>query len=99
MASNNLSLPYHILKRDNYQSWSIKMKSHLKAYKLWEVIETDYAHIPLPQNTTLLQIKKYDENRAKTPKALSCIHSAVSEEVFLVIMSCKSPKEAWEMLK
>lgn len=99
MASNNFSLPYPILNGDNYQSWSIKMKSHLKALSLWEVVESDYEPTPLPQNPTLNQIKKHDEEKAKKPKALSCIHSAVSDGIFTSIMTCESPKEAWEMLK
>ncbi|XP_074296963.1 uncharacterized protein LOC141627630 [Silene latifolia] len=99
MASNTLSLPYPILKRDNYQSWCIKIKSHLKALNLREVIESDYEPNPLPENPTLIQIKKYDEDRAKTPKALSYIHFAVSEEIFSFIVACESLKKAWEVLK
>ncbi|XP_020243630.1 uncharacterized protein LOC109821884 [Asparagus officinalis] len=99
MAFNNLSLSYPILNGDNYQSWAIKMKSHLKVLSLWEVVEGDYEPTPLPQNPTVKQIKKHDEEKAKKPKALSCIHSAVSDGIFTSIMTCESPKEAWEMLK
>ncbi|KAL9247956.1 hypothetical protein vseg_021325 [Gypsophila vaccaria] len=99
MTSNNFSPSYPILKRDNYRFWAIKMKFHLKALNLWEVIERDYVLTPLPQNPTLNQIKKYDEDKAKTPKALSCIQSAVSDEVFPCIMTCETPKKAWEVLK
>ncbi|XP_020254308.1 uncharacterized protein LOC109831391 [Asparagus officinalis] len=99
MASNNFSFPYPILNGDNYQSWAIKMKSHLKALSLWEVVESDYEPTPLPQNPTLKQIKTHDEEKAKKPKALSCIHSAMSDGIFTSIMTCESPKEAWEMLK
>ncbi|XP_020266996.1 uncharacterized protein LOC109842541 [Asparagus officinalis] len=75
------------------------MKSHLKALSLWEVVESDYEPTPIPQNPTLKQIKKHDEEKAKKPKALSCIHSAMSDGIFTSIMTCESPKEAWEMLK
>ncbi|CAH9130550.1 unnamed protein product [Cuscuta epithymum] len=36
---------------------------------------------------------------ARKPKALSCIHAAVFEEIFTTIMSCECPKEAWEKIK
>lgn len=88
-----------MFKGENYHSWAIKMTSYLKALSVWEAIESDIDPTPLPQNPTLAQIKKYDEEMAKIAKALSCLHAAVSDGVFTSIMSCDSPKEAWEKLK
>lgn len=75
------------------------MKSYLKAFSLWEAIESDVDPTPLPQNPTIAQIKKYDEEMAKIAKAFSCLHSAMSEEIFTTIMGCDTPKEAWKKLK
>ncbi|XP_074378642.1 uncharacterized protein LOC141720189 [Apium graveolens] len=66
---------------------------------LWEAIESDVEPIPLPQNPTAAQIKKRDEKVAREAKALSCLHSAVSEEIFTTIMGCDTPKEAWKKIK
>ncbi|KAL8121729.1 hypothetical protein AgCh_018464 [Apium graveolens] len=75
------------------------MKSYLKAMSLWEAIESDVEPTLLPQNPTIVQIKKRDEEVAREAKALSCLHSAVSEEIFTTIMSCDTPKEAWTKIK
>ncbi|XP_074337083.1 uncharacterized protein LOC141674261 [Apium graveolens] len=75
------------------------MKSYLKAMSLWEAIESDVEPTLLPQNPTVAQIKKRDEEVAREAKALSCLHSAVSEEIFTTIMSCDTPKEAWTKIK
>lgn len=98
-TSNNFSLTIPLFKGENYQSWAIKMKSYLKAMSLWDVIENDIDPNPLPQNPTTTQVKKYDEEMARKPRALSCLHGAVSEEIFTTIMDCESPKEAWEKIK
>ena len=35
---------------------------------------------------------------AKEARALSCLHSVVSEELFMRIITCKTTKEAWDKL-
>ncbi|CAH9077240.1 unnamed protein product [Cuscuta epithymum] len=99
MASNNFSISIPLFKGDNYLSWAIKMKAYMKAISLWDVIESDSEPTPLPGNPTAAQIKKHEEEMARKPKALSCIHAAVSEEIFTTIMGCECPKEAWEKIK
>ena len=99
MTSNNFSAPIPFFKGENYRSWAIRMQSYLKALSVWEVVESDIVPNPLPQNPTLVQIKKHEKELAKKPKALTCIHSAVSEEIFTSIIACESPKEAWDKLK
>ena len=99
MASNPFSQMLPILNGKNYQMWAIKMKAHFKALSLWEVVEREADPTPLVQNPTLAQIKKYEEDLAKKPKALTYIHAAVSEVIFTRIMAYESPKEAWDKLK
>ncbi|XP_021854466.2 uncharacterized protein [Spinacia oleracea] len=75
------------------------MKSYLQAMSLWDVVESDNSPSPLSHNPTLAQLKKYDEEIARKPRALSILHGAVSEEIFTTIMGCGSPKVAWEKIK
>ncbi|XP_052181855.1 uncharacterized protein LOC127794644 [Diospyros lotus] len=100
MAANSLSisLPPQFAG-ENYQIWSVKMAAYLKAYDLWEVVETGRDPPPLPDNPTIAQVKHHSEQVAKKFKALSCIHQAVSEIIFTRIMTCETAKEAWEKLK
>jgi hypothetical protein len=44
-------------------------------------------------------MKFFNKEKAKRFKALSCLHNAVSEDIFTRIMACKSTKETWDKLK
>ncbi|GKV19872.1 hypothetical protein SLEP1_g30072 [Rubroshorea leprosula] len=83
----------------NYTIWAVKMKAYLRAFELWEVVETDRQLAPLPPNATLAQIKRHLEEVAKRCKALTCLHLAVTDEIFNRIMTCETAKEAWDKLK
>ncbi|XP_052197215.1 uncharacterized protein LOC127804394 [Diospyros lotus] len=100
MAANSLSisLPPQFVG-ENYQIRSVKMETYLKAYDLWEVVETGRDPPPLPDNPTIAQVKHHSEQVAKKFKALSCIHQAISESIFTRIMACETAKEAWDRLK
>ncbi|XP_021909803.1 uncharacterized protein LOC110823675 [Carica papaya] len=84
---------------ENYHMWAIKMRAHLKALGLWDVIIDDSEPTPLQETATLNQIKRHEEEKTKKPKALVYLFSAVSDRVFSRIMNYESPKEAWEKLK
>ena len=80
--------------------WAIKMKAYLKAFNLWEAVEQGGAQVPpLRENATLNDIRKYDELVTRSPKALTCLHSAVSEVIFIRIMALETAKEVWDKLK
>ncbi|XP_060170438.1 uncharacterized protein LOC132601360 [Lycium barbarum] len=85
---------------ENYHIWAIKMKAYLKALNLWEVVERGEPVVqPLRVNATLNEIKKYDELVTRSPRALTCIHSILTEVMFTRIMACETAKEAWDKLK
>lgn len=75
------------------------MQTHLKALSLWEVIVDDSEPPAIRESITVNQLPKYEEDLAKKPRALACLHSAVSDSVFSRIMNFESPKQAWEKLK
>ncbi|GKV42666.1 hypothetical protein SLEP1_g50044 [Rubroshorea leprosula] len=52
-----------------------------------EVVETNRQPAPLPPNATLAQIKRHLEKVAKRYKALTCLHSVVTNEMFNRIMT------------
>ncbi|XP_060212015.1 uncharacterized protein LOC132639593 [Lycium barbarum] len=100
MASNNLlGAGPHMFTGENYHTWMIKMKAYLKALSLWETIESEADPPPLGPNPTVAQMKIYEDLKSRKPKALTCLHSALSEVIFTRIMACETPKEAWEKLK
>ena len=83
----------------NYGVLAVKMKIYLKAFDLWEDVEVDREPAPLNNNPIMAQLKYFNEQRTKKFKALTCIHNAVSEEIFSRIMACETAKEAWDKLK
>nr|XP_048336940.1 uncharacterized protein LOC125424179 [Ziziphus jujuba var. spinosa] len=83
----------------NYHLWAFKMQAYLEALNLWEVVEQDTNPPPLPDNPTLIQIKRHKELIQRKPKALTCIHQAVTNKVFTRIINIKSPQEVWNKLK
>nr|XP_027118771.1 uncharacterized protein LOC113736014 [Coffea arabica] len=83
---------------ENYQIWAVKMKSYLDANDLWNVVETD----PVPElseDLTIAEMRAHRDAVKRRSKAMTCIHSAVSDAVFTKIMTCETAKEAWDTLK
>ncbi|CAI9763113.1 unnamed protein product [Fraxinus pennsylvanica] len=100
MASSGFTAPLpSVFIEENYDFWSAKMKAYLKAYDLWEITETRAEPPPLRVNPTIAQLKQHSEEIAKKFKALSCIQSAVSDAIFIRIITCKTANEACENLK
>ncbi|KAK0578492.1 hypothetical protein LWI29_011304 [Acer saccharum] len=75
------------------------MKAYLRAFDLWEAVESRRDPPPLRANPTIAQIKQHSEDYAKKYKALSAIRTAVSDTIFTRIMVCETTKEAWDKLK
>ncbi|WRX30250.1 hypothetical protein QQP08_022737 [Theobroma cacao] len=76
------------------------MKAYLRAFHLWEVVEVvGEPLVTRPTNSTITQIKQHSEEVAMHYKALSCIHSSMTDSIFTRIIACESPKEAWDKLK
>nr|XP_027121144.1 uncharacterized protein LOC113738144 [Coffea arabica] len=74
------------------------MKSYLDANDLWDVVEID----PVPElseDPTIAEMRAHRDAVKRRSKAMTCIHSAVSDAVFTKIMTCETAKEAWNALK
>ena len=96
MAANgnsvSLSQPMvPIFKGENYEFWSIKMKTLIKSQDLWDLVEQGYAD---PDEEGKLK-----ENRKKDSKALFFIQQALHESVFSRIAAATTSKEAWLILQ
>ncbi|XP_016478381.1 uncharacterized protein LOC107799750 [Nicotiana tabacum] len=99
MATSGLSLNTpQTFTGENYQIWSVKMKSYLEAYDLWEVVIEDKL-IQLPANPALAQIKVHSDEKTKKYKVKTIIQNSVADSIFSKIIACETAKEAWETLK
>ncbi|XP_071926067.1 uncharacterized protein [Coffea arabica] len=68
------------------------------ANDLWDMVETD--HVPeLSEDPTIAEMRAHRDAVKMRSKAMTCIHSAVSDAVFTKIMTCETAKKAWDALK
>ncbi|XP_031287218.1 uncharacterized protein LOC116145928 [Pistacia vera] len=88
-----------VFNGEQYHMWAIKMKAFLRGQGLWQYVEENRQPTQLRQNPTLNQIRIFEEEAAKAPRALSCIHATVIDLVFTRIMACETAKEAWDKLR
>ena len=80
----------------NYEYWSIRMKTVLRAFGVWEVVESG---IPtMKQNEGESVVGGVDWQK-KDAEALAKIHLATTDSVFPRIMNATSAKQAWDTLK
>ena len=86
MPSNFLSSP-PTFNGQNYLIWAVKMKSYLEASDLWEVVQDEQQ--PLPDDPTIAQMREHRDERKKRCKALTCIYTAIFDEVFTRIIALK----------
>ncbi|KAK5819972.1 hypothetical protein PVK06_025012 [Gossypium arboreum] len=100
MAQSGFSPAAHpVFNREGYHIWVVKMKTYLQAFDLWEVFKSDVEQAPLKANPTVAQIRQHADERTKRHKAMSCIQNYVTDVIFIRIMACETPKQAWDRLK
>ena len=87
-----------IFNGDNYQFWSIKMKTLFLSYDLWDLVENGMNEYDV-ERLTAAQRNEMKENKKKDAKALFYIQQALDETVFPRIMGASTSKEAWDLLK
>ncbi|KAF5447203.1 hypothetical protein F2P56_032772 [Juglans regia] len=84
-----------VLDEDNYEDWSDRVKSYLKAYDLWDTVEV-----------TIEPTKQEDDNQdeafeawnKKNLMALSVIENSCGPDTFSHIRGITSAKIAWDTL-
>ncbi|XP_016700240.1 uncharacterized protein [Gossypium hirsutum] len=100
MASSGFSLaPLHVFNGEGFNIWAVKTRTYLQAFDLREVVNSDAEPAPLRANPTVAQIRHHTDERTKRHKAMSCIQNCVTDVIFMRIMACETPKEAWDKLK
>nr|KYP47970.1 hypothetical protein KK1_030385 [Cajanus cajan] len=74
------------------------MRSCLKSFGLWEYVDQDKEVPPLRANPTIAQMKQHEEETLKKEKVVSCLHSALTDDVFISIMYLETAKQIWDEL-
>ncbi|GKV38975.1 hypothetical protein SLEP1_g46821 [Rubroshorea leprosula] len=101
MSSNNSSTLSNppMFTRENYSVWVIKMKAFLKGNGVLESVEDGFYPPMLPNNPTAAKMKQHADYVQALYKALSYIHSAVTDDIFSRIMVAETAQEAWDTFK
>jgi len=86
-----------VFSGENFEIWSVKMKSYLEVSGLWEVVITEIQS--LQADPTIAEIRNYNEESRTRSKAKTSIHSVISDVVFTRIINCETAKEVWDTLR
>ncbi|GMI71514.1 hypothetical protein like AT1G48720 [Hibiscus trionum] len=91
----NRSLPFYylLLTKDNYDSWSIRVKAILGSQGVWKIVFSGY-EVP-EDETTLNQGQKdaLEKNRKKNQHALLIIHQYLDDSTFKKVANATTSKE------
>ncbi|KAI5337600.1 hypothetical protein L3X38_016871 [Prunus dulcis] len=89
-----------VFNGENYEFWSIRMKTILKSHGMWDLVEHGFdASDPKKEKEKEIEETKVAELLMKDARALGLIQSAVSDQLFPRIVNEKTSKGAWDILK
>ncbi|KAM1411566.1 hypothetical protein COP1_024245 [Malus domestica] len=84
---------HELLNKNNYEEWSLQVKTYLLAEDLWDIATTTE---PPEQEDDEVEFKAWRKSNAK---ALHSIQISCGVDTFSFIMSANTAKEAWDTLK
>ncbi|XP_022853494.1 uncharacterized protein LOC111374962 [Olea europaea var. sylvestris] len=93
------SIPIPTFNGDNYDFWSIKMKTHLCAQNLWDVVNDGYINPDDISTLSTAQKKELKENQQKDSLTPLALQMSLADTYFSRIMRAKMVKETWDKLK
>ncbi|XP_047326527.1 uncharacterized protein LOC124930212 [Impatiens glandulifera] len=94
----SLMFQYSCLTKDNYDSWSIRVKTLLSSQGAWEIVNSG-GIIETDEDATLAQIQESEKNKNKDQHTLSIIHQCLDDNAFEKVGYASTSKEAWEILE
>ncbi|XP_068328109.1 uncharacterized protein [Pyrus communis] len=106
-GSGNVELRAPVFNGENYELWSIRMKTIMKSHGLWELVANGFeSSDPKSKEDTVDETKKetsgetsFSEILMKDARALGMIQGAVSDQIFPRIVNEEISKRAWDALK
>ncbi|KAM5572972.1 hypothetical protein ABKV19_012824 [Rosa sericea] len=96
MASSTVApsaIVLELLNMDNYEEWSLRVKTYLLAEGLWKVVEATGDAPKLEDD-----VEKFDAWTMQNAKALHVIHISCGSATFPFISDTTSARVAWDML-
>jgi hypothetical protein len=90
-----------ILLGNNYEFWSLQMKSFLQAQECWDPMDHGYVEPDLADLSAMTNQQKIAQvtQRNKENKAKFWIQNYVDDSIFSKITGASTSKQAWDILK
>ncbi|CAL2258380.1 unnamed protein product [Prunus armeniaca] len=101
-GSSTSELRTPIFNGENYEFWSIRMKTILKSHGLWDLVENGLSDLDLKkekEEAVDTEKSMVVQTLMKDARALGLIQSAVSDQLFPRIVNEETSKGAWDILK
>ncbi|KAI5351827.1 hypothetical protein L3X38_004718 [Prunus dulcis] len=106
-GSSSSELRTLVFNGENYEFWSIRMKTIMKSHGLWDLVENGFdASDPTKKKGKEEGSKAAEEEKStsaeilmKDARALGLIQGAVSDQIFPRIVNEETSKGAWDILK
>ncbi|KAI5336533.1 hypothetical protein L3X38_015801 [Prunus dulcis] len=103
-GSSTSELRTPVFNGENYEFWSIRMKTILKSHGLWDLVEhgcngSDSKKEKEIEETKVAEKSAMAELLMKDARALGLIQSAISDQLFPRIVNEETSKGAWDILK
>ncbi|KAK2994414.1 hypothetical protein RJ640_009641 [Escallonia rubra] len=99
MAATSGAFSFPKLVKDNYERWSIQMKTFLGGQDVWEAVEEEYVEPENLAGANQALKKAAKKARVKDQKALSLIQLGVDDNIFERIAQATTAKRAWDTLE
>ncbi|KAI5342106.1 hypothetical protein L3X38_009981 [Prunus dulcis] len=93
-----------VFNGENYEFWSIRMKTILKSHGLWDLVEHGFKASDPKKEKEIEETKVAEKSTMvellmKDSRALGLIQSVVSDQLFPRIVNEETSKGAWDILK
>ncbi|KAK9950457.1 hypothetical protein M0R45_005947 [Rubus argutus] len=94
MAATVVPIVHKVLSQDNYEIWSLRVKTYLHAKDLWSVVKPTNEAPKLEDNE--VEFKVWSNRNAE---ALHAIHICCGDDMFPFVSGLDTAKAAWNSLE
>lgn len=90
----SVNIVHNVLNQDNYELWSMRVKTYLVARDLWSIVKPTNEPPKLEDNEVEFQVWS---NR--NAEALHAIHICCGDDMFPFVSGLDTAKAAWDSLE
>ncbi|GAA0173736.1 hypothetical protein LIER_27292 [Lithospermum erythrorhizon] len=106
--NNVVAFQYPRLTKENYDKWSLRMKTIIGAHGVWDIVENGYTESEdkpksnkMGEEETESDDTEEDDSDSgikKDQSALTIIHQGLDDDMFEKVANATNSKQAWDTL-